>query len=53
MKTQEGNKLIAEFVGLTPKKILGRYSISKDHCHVNCSTEERAINDFFLAIFIF
>ena len=42
----QNNKLIAEFMGLKPTKVFGRYLISKDHCHCVENTEEEAMNGF-------
>ena len=40
----EGNKLIAEFIGLKPVKTFGKYSISQDHCMCSEETEEKAMH---------
>lgn len=42
----EGNKLIAEFMGLKPVETFGRYSISKDHCTCREDTAEQAMKGF-------
>ena len=41
-----GNRLIAEFMGLTPVKTFGRFSITKDHCTSNCLISEDAMAGF-------
>ena len=49
MKTKditENNKLTAEFIGMKPSKIFGKYSISKDHCTCNEDTPDKAMNGF-------
>lgn len=42
----KNNELIAEFMGLTPVKCFGKYSISKDHCTSSQDTPEEALKGF-------
>lgn len=42
----DNNRMIAEFMGLNPVKVFGRYSVSKDHCTSVEDTEEAAMAGF-------
>ena len=46
MDMKTNNELLTEFLGLKPIEVFSRYSISKDHIHVNCETEKETFESF-------